>query len=125
MLADFRIYFGKLAAEGKVPEPLVLMQVNDGMFLVRGDIEVIFDITGRDDFIVLVNKAMFVCEGFAMHMYFTGEKWIAGSACTGRRDRSSRAWRESERGTGQWSPCSPADHTSAPGTLGPTVSRAV
>ncbi len=74
VLADFRTYFGKLAAEGKVSEPLVLMQVNDGMFLVRGDMEVMFDITGRDDFIVLLNKAMFVCEGFAFHMYFTGEE---------------------------------------------------
>ncbi len=33
----------------------------------------IFDIINRDDFIVLVDKAMLVCEGFAFHTYYAGE----------------------------------------------------
>lgn len=73
VLADFRTYFGKLAAEGIVTEPLLLIHVNDGMMIVRGEMGPIFDIIGRDDFLVLVDKAMFVCEGFEFHMYFAGD----------------------------------------------------
>lgn len=74
VLADFRTYFSKLAAEGTVSEPLVLIHVNDGLFVVRGAMEVMFDIMGRDDFISLVDKGMFVCDGFTFQMYFTGEE---------------------------------------------------
>jgi hypothetical protein len=72
-LADFRMFFDKLATEGKVTEPLLLMHVNDGMMIVRGEMEPIFDIVNREEFILLVDKAMLVCEGFAFHTYFTGE----------------------------------------------------
>ena len=72
-LADVRMFFGKLAAEGKVIEPLLLMHVNDGMMIVRGEMKTIFDIIDMDEFIMLCDKAMLVCEGFAFHTYFTGE----------------------------------------------------
>ena len=72
-LADVRTFFGKLAAEGKVAEPLLLMHVNDGMMIVRGEMKTIFDIIDMDEFIMLCDKAMLVCEGFAFHTYFTGE----------------------------------------------------
>jgi hypothetical protein len=67
------MFFDKLATEGKVTEPLLLMHVNDGMMIVRGEMETIFDIVNREEFILLVDKAMLVCEGFAFHTYFTGE----------------------------------------------------
>ncbi len=73
ILADFRLFFDKLATEGKVEEPLLLMHVNDGMMVIRGEMEAIFDIVNRDDFIVLVDKALLVCEGFAFHTYFAGD----------------------------------------------------
>ena len=72
-LADFRTFFGKLAAEGKITEPLLLMHVNDGMMIVRGEMKTIFDIIEMDAFITLCDKAMLTCEGFAFHTYFTGE----------------------------------------------------
>lgn len=72
-LADFRTFFGKLAAEGKITEPLLLMHINDGMMIVRGEMKTIFDIIEMDKFITLCDKAMLTCEGFAFHTYFTGE----------------------------------------------------
>lgn len=72
-LADFRMFFDKLAAEGKVTEPLILMHVNDGMMIVRGKMETIFEIIDHDDFIVLCDKAMLTCEGFTFHTYVAGE----------------------------------------------------
>ena len=73
-LADVRMFFEKLVVEGKVAEPLILMHTNDGMMIVRGEMETMFDIMGRDDFIVLLNKALYTCEGFTYHMYFAGEE---------------------------------------------------
>ncbi len=72
VLADFRTFFGKLAAEGKVAEPLLLTHVNDGMMIVRGEMAAIFAIMDMDDFLLLVDKGMYVCDGFSFHMYFTG-----------------------------------------------------
>ncbi len=72
-LADVRMFFGKLAAEGKVTEPLLLMHINDGMMIVRGEMETIFEIMNREEFILLTNKALYTCEGFTFHMYFAGE----------------------------------------------------
>lgn len=72
-LADVRTFFDKLAAEGKIAEPLLLMHVNDGMMIIRGEMKTIFDITMMDEFALLIDKAMLVCEGFAFHTYFTGE----------------------------------------------------
>lgn len=73
VLVDIRTFFGKLAAEGKVAEPLVLMSVNDGMLIVRGAMETMFDIINLDEYITLVDKALLVCEGFSYSSYFTGE----------------------------------------------------
>ncbi len=72
-LADFRMFFEKLVAENKVTEPLILMHVNDGMMVVRGEMETIFEIVDNDEFIVLCDKAMLTCEGFAFHTYFAGD----------------------------------------------------
>ena len=72
-LGDVRVFFGKLAAEGKVEEPLILMHVNDGMMIVRGEMSTIFDIMNLDEFIVLMNKALYTCEGFSFHMYYAGK----------------------------------------------------
>ena len=73
VLADVRTYFGKLAADGKVEQPLVLTQVNDGMMIVPGEMTAIFDITNSDEFITLIDKAMFVTEGFRSDGYFIGD----------------------------------------------------
>jgi len=73
VLADLRMYFGKLSAEGTVDEPIVLMQINDGMMIVRGDMKVLSDIINRDDFITLMDKGLFVAEGFRFETFFTGE----------------------------------------------------
>lgn len=72
-LADVRTFFGKLHAEGKVTEPLILMHVNDGMMIVCGELETMFEIMSRDEFMMLVDKALLTCEGFEYHTYFTGE----------------------------------------------------
>ena len=73
VLADVRTYFGKLAAEGKIEQPLVLTQVNDGMMIVPGEMTSLFDITNSDEFITLIDKAMFVAEGFRFDGYFIGD----------------------------------------------------
>jgi hypothetical protein len=73
VLADCRTYFGKLAAEGKVTEPMVFTSVNDGMMIVSGEMTFMFDIMNRDDFVVLMDKCMYVAEGFRFDTYFTGE----------------------------------------------------
>ena len=71
--ADCRVFFGKLAAEGKVTEPMVFTSFNDGMMIVSGDMAFMFDLMNSDDFVLLLDKCMFVAEGFEYHLYNTGE----------------------------------------------------
>ena len=73
-LADVRMFFGKLAAEGRVEEPLILMHVNDGMMIVKGEMSTIFEIMNLEEFILLTDKPLLTCEGFSFHMYGTGER---------------------------------------------------
>ncbi len=73
VLADVRTYFGKLFAEGRIEEPILLEHVNDGMMIIRGEMSFLFDLINRDDFILLIDKAMFVAEGFRFDGYFMGE----------------------------------------------------
>ena len=73
VLADVRMFFGKLQAEGKVEEPLVLTHWNNAMVIVRGELETMFHITNEDEFIMLMDRAMFVAEGFEFHTYSCGE----------------------------------------------------
>ena len=73
-LVDVRTFFGKLEAEGKIAEPLILMHVNDGMMIVRGGMETIFDIMNQEEFILLMDKASLTCEGFKFYTYLAGEE---------------------------------------------------
>lgn len=72
VLADVRTYFRTLAAEGRTDQALVLTQVNDSMMIVPGEMTTLFDITNSDEFITLIDKAMFVSEGFRFDGYFIG-----------------------------------------------------
>ena len=73
VLADVRTYFGKMFADGKIEEPLLLEHPNDGMMIVCGEMSFLFDVMAREDFIILVDKAMYVAEGFRFDGYFIGE----------------------------------------------------
>lgn len=73
VLADIRVFFGKLFADGKIEEPLLLEHPNDGMMIVRGEMTFLFEIMNREDFILLIDKAMYVAEGFHFDEYFIGE----------------------------------------------------
>ena len=73
VLADVTSYFSKLAVEGKIGDPLVLTQVNDGMMIVPGEMAALFDITNSDEFITMIDKAMFVAGDFRFDGYFIHE----------------------------------------------------
>lgn len=73
VLADVRTFWGKLFAEDKVGEPLVLTSVNDGLMIIRGEMTTLFEIMNTDEFISIVDKAMFVAEGFRFDGYFIGD----------------------------------------------------
>lgn len=73
VLADMRVFFGKLFADGKIEEPLLLENVNDGMMLIKGEMGFLFELMNSEDFIVLLDKGMFVAEGFRFETYFVGE----------------------------------------------------
>jgi hypothetical protein len=73
VLADIRTFFGKLHAEDKIGEPFVLTSVNDGLMIVRGEMTKLFEISNSDEFIMLIDKAMFVAEGFRFDGYFIGD----------------------------------------------------
>jgi hypothetical protein len=73
VLADVRTFFGKLFAEDRIGEPFVLTNVNDGLMIVRGEMTKLFEVTNTDEFILLMDKAMFVAEGFRFDGYFIGD----------------------------------------------------
>jgi hypothetical protein len=73
VLAEVRTYFGELFADGKVEEPLLLTHWNDGMMIVRGDMSFLFEIMSSDEFDVLLDKAMYIAEGFRRDGYWMGE----------------------------------------------------
>ncbi len=73
VLADFRTFWGKFFADGKIDEPILLTHTNDGMMIIRGEMMFLFETINSDEFILLLNKAMFVADGFQFHGYFMAD----------------------------------------------------
>ena len=73
VFADIRTFFGKLFAEDKIAEPVVLTSVNGGLMIIRGEMMSLFEISDTDEFIKLLDKAMFVAEDFRYDSYFVGD----------------------------------------------------
>ncbi len=73
VFADSRMFWGKLAAEGLVKEPMVFMRPDLNMMIVPGHREKLFEIIGRDDFLMLLDKATFIAEDLNYEIFATAE----------------------------------------------------
>ena len=73
VLADSRMFFGKLAAEGLVKEPMLFLRPDLNLMIVLGLRDTLFEIIGRDDFLMLVDKAMFIAEDFNYEVFATAD----------------------------------------------------
>lgn len=69
-LTALRSYFWRSVARSEVSDPLVFTLANAGLVIVRGQLEVLFDLIGRDDFVFLVKEATSACEGFCFQVLF-------------------------------------------------------
>ncbi len=73
VLADVQVFFGKLFADGKIAEPIMLDTVGDSMMIIRGEMSFMFDLMLDDEYLLLINKAMYCADKFEIHPYYTGE----------------------------------------------------
>ena len=76
--ADFLTFFGKLAADGKctAPEPFFAMDGSSGFAIVKGDSDVIQQITDTEAYEKLISKAQYCVEDLKTHVYVTGDDEI-------------------------------------------------
>ena len=75
---DFLVYFGKLAADGKVqePEPFFSADGGRGFAIVRGPSDVIAEATESEEYEKLITKAQLVVADLKTEIYFTGDEEI-------------------------------------------------
>ena len=73
VLADVQVFFGKLFADGKIAEPIMLDTIGDSMMIIRGEMSFMFDLLKDEEYHLLMNKALFCADKFEVQSYFTGE----------------------------------------------------
>ena len=74
VLIEGRVFWGKLAADGKVSEPEYLMGIDHNMLMIKGDWDFLFQTLQSDEAISLTDKAVFCAEDFTYHLYSIAER---------------------------------------------------
>jgi hypothetical protein len=75
VFGDALTFFGKLAADDKVDEPLVFMgNSGRGMMIIPGDTEILFDILHDEDFIRLVFRSGLAVPDLKYELMSFGER---------------------------------------------------
>jgi hypothetical protein len=73
--SDALTFFGKLAADDKVDEPLIFMGASGrGMMIVPGEIEILFDILYDEDFLKLVFRSGLAVPDLKYELMSFGER---------------------------------------------------
>ncbi len=73
VLAESQMFWGKLAAEGKVAEPELFMSLGHNLMVIRGDWDFLFQTLHTDECITLLDKATFVASDLSYHFYDIGQ----------------------------------------------------